>query len=113
MTRSRKLLSMLAASAACALVTTVFTAHPANASGGANNDCIGFQGNPSCAAAWDGSRGDAYVTNNPYNDWVFVLHCAWGGDQMSGANPPSADLVTSSLQCNLGSPATGAYIQAT
>jgi hypothetical protein len=80
--------------------------------------CEGFYGagGPLCfvSGAADGDTwGDAEVYSNPDNEWVFILHCAWGGDQMSGANPPSWDEVHSHLQCNLGAPATGAEIRAT
>jgi hypothetical protein len=72
-------------------------------------DCEGFYvpGSPGVAGS-----GIMVVTQNPDYEWIFHLQCQWGGDQNSGPNPPSWGRVQSSLQCNLGSPATDAWMYA-
>jgi hypothetical protein len=68
-------------------------------------DCIGD--GASCEGHLNGSQGEVDVTNNtnPHYYWRFKLTCAWGGDQYSGENPPSAGTVKSNLGCNSGAPA--------
>jgi hypothetical protein len=68
-------------------------------------DCIGD--GASCEGHLNGTKGEVDVTNNtnPRSYWRFKLTCAWGGDQYSGSNPPSAGTVKSYLGCNVGAPA--------
>ena len=115
----RTIINLAVTASIVAPLALVSTAPSASAYDGQRQvPCEGFDGvgGPLCfvTGAADGDTwGDAEVYSNPDNGWVFILHCAWGGDQMSGANHWSWDEVQSHLQCNLGAPVTGADIQAT
>lgn len=98
------LLASLAIPAAVAEASPATTASPSTEES-MGVDCIGD--GASCVGYLNGSNGEVDVTHNtdPHAYWRFKLTCAWGGDQYSGSNPPSAGTVKSYLGCNLGAPA--------